>query len=255
MTRHQGSNTLETVYMPFLPYGKRANIVEITPLVSTRTAREARGEPFHIMPYSTLIACMGTNWSPGSRLAVENMAKHTAASGIMTKMYEIPDLCYIEGDALGTMRNEAYVKAMQEGWEFILYVDNDVLPDPDTLISLLGSRMELVVPIPEFRVPDSDMASIDHALTVHKMERDQGLAVIRSSVISFVLAEMTVFNRWDTGDFWDNAIGAHEAHHFAKFRNHGHRLFVDTNVVVPILKPPHFPLDHRPETSDPLWKR
>ena len=207
---------------------------------ATKLLHEARldqGRPSHVSPGSTLIAAMGQHWHPGSMETVIAMAQHTADAGYEICCYEEHDRCYLPYDAMGVMRNLAYMKALEEGWEYLLYVDNDVLPNQDALVKLLQRPVPIVSPI----IVYSDGEA--HGLTMPLMERNRGLAMVTSCVLSFLLVRATVFLPWASGGFWENPLGADESYHFAKLRMTGHMPFVDSDVVVACQSPPHYPLD------------
>ena len=195
------------------------------------------GDTTHVSPYSTLIAAMGNYWAPGSLEAVKNMAKATFEQGYEVCLYEEFDRCYRPFDAIGSMRNMAYLRAIREGWEYLLYVDNDVLPEPDVLVRLLHLRVPIITPIVYYADGEA------HDLSMPLLERGRGLAMIGSCVLSFVLFRTAVFLPWATGTFWGNAIGDDEGYHFAKLEMSGQRPFGDTDVQVLCQNPPHYPLD------------
>lgn len=210
--------------------------------------REAQGFPPHVAPFSVLVVCVGNHYEPGVFDAIREMCDYTHAQGPQVTLYEQPDLCFNWGDALGTMRNEAMMKALSEGYEFLLYVDNDVIPPREALWTMMRKYVGICLPIPEYADGEH------HNLSVTRMERNAGMAMVRSSIISFVLFKTAVFESWRHIPFWENALGAHEEYHFNRLRAHGHQPFVDTSVVVKILKPPHFPLEHKPQPKgNGLW--
>ena len=131
----------------------------------------------------------------------------------------------------------AYMKAIREGWENILYIDNDVLPPESALVKLLKHPIPIVSPI----IVYSD--GLDHGLTMPKMQQNAGLVMVTSCVLSFLLLKTIVFLPWALGGFWDNALGSDESYHFAQLYQAGHYPFVDTDVVVTCQSPPHYPLD------------
>ena len=191
----------------------------------------------HVSPFSTLIAAMGNYWAPGCLEAVQDMEKHTAKSARYDVcLYEERDRCDLDFDAMGSMRNEAYLKALREGWEYILYIDNDVLPMKDALVRLLGRFVPIISPIVSY----ADGHTYD--LFVPSLERNKGMVMIGSCVLSFLLIRTTVFFPWALGGFWGNALGDDEEYHFHKFEMSGHHVFIDTDVEVVCQNPPHFPL-------------
>ena len=188
----------------------------------------------HCRPWSILIAAMGCHWKPGSWQRVLDMMHHTQAQGYYVALQEIMDRCKEPYDALGAMRNEALMKARQ-GFEWILYVDNDVLPEKDALIRMLNWDMPIVAPWVE--EPGSGKP-----LHGPSPQKNSGLRQIRWCVLSMLLFRTAVFNSFIGGEFWNNAIGADEGYHFQKLWDVGHRPYLDTNVQVPVAQIPTYPL-------------
>lgn len=206
-------------------------------LSDLRKERRDLGLPDHVAPFSVLIAAMGHHWHPGCFEAVYEMAKTTADEGYSVTFYQEQDRCYQPYDGLGIMRNLSYMRAIREGYEFLLYVDNDVSPEPDSLLRLLRRCVPVVSPVVVYA--DGQ----DHGLSMPKMERGLGLALVSSCVLSFLLFQTAVFFPFATAPFWQDALGADEAYHFAKLAIGGHRPFVDTDTVVTCVSGPHYPLD------------
>ena len=196
--------------------------------------------PTHVSPGSTLIAAIGQHWHPESFEAVEEMALTTAKAGYDICFYEEHDRCYHRFDAIGLMRNMAYMKAIREGWEYLLYVENDVIPKPDALIQLL-KHPELPVVSPIIRYADGD----SHGQTLPEFKDNSGVFMITSCVTSFLLFQTAVFLPWALGGFWESVIGADELYYFTKMAQTGIRPFIDTSVEVIVLEGPHYPLDNK----------
>ena len=206
---------------------------------------DARISP-HLSPFSTLVFAMGNYWKPGCLDAVLKMLKYTHEYGYEVALYEERDRCFSPYDALGTMRNIGYMKAIEEGWEFILYVDNDVRPAEDVLVRLLQRYVPIVSP--KIVYVDGQ----NHGLDMPRMPEGKGLALIGSCVLSCLLVKTSVFLPWANGGFWGNAIGDDEEYHFRRLALTGHRPFVDTDIVVECVEPPHFPLDKRKEIDSQM---
>ena len=197
------------------------------------------GRPKHISPNSTLIACMGNHWKGNSYERVKAMADFAWKEGYLVTMYEEHDCCYRPYDALGVMRNSAYAKSILEGFEYILYCDNDVQPKPDALVKLLRDMVPIVSPVITYADGQA------HGMTMPLLPRNQGILMVTSCVLSFLLFKTAVFLPFSHIPFWQDAIGADEEYHFRRLAMLGHYPFVDTNVEVVCLDPPHFPLDDK----------
>ena len=200
-------------------------------------AREKLALARHVAPYSTFVAAMGNHWREGCYDAVKAMCKRTWDAGYIVTMSEQQDRCFQPYDGLGVMRNLAYMRAISEGYEYILYVDNDVKPEPETLLKLLRRHVSIISPVILFA------DGLDHGLTMPKMPRMRGLAVVKSCVLSFLLFKTSVFFPWSATSFWDNPLGADEDYHFRRLAMAGHFPFVDTDISVMTMDAPHFPLD------------
>ncbi len=197
----------------------------------------------HIAPYSVLIACMGNHWEPGCREAVWDMYQETFKAGYLPTFYEQKDMCYEPFDAIGSMRNAAYHKAVSEGHEYLCYVDNDIQPPPDALVNLMRSHLPIVAPA--LRFADGETYGLASATAEGEMA-----AMVHSVVLSMLVFRTAIFRPLG-GEFWENARGADEAYHFEKLDMlTGHRPFLFPSVQVKVIKPPHFPLDNRPAGVD-----
>src|SRR3989304_6070438 len=72
----------------------------------------------HLRPDSVLIACIGNHWAPGSWQRVADMMMETNKQGYACWLAEIQNRCFNPLDALGTMRNEAWLQAANPGTEW-----------------------------------------------------------------------------------------------------------------------------------------
>ena len=222
--------------------------VETKHIAELREAHRLMGRPEHVSPFSVLIAAMSNNWAPGCFEAVWAMHEYTFKTGYQTTFLEEHDRCFQPYDALGTMRNNIYMKALAEGYEFLCYVDNDVAPPPDALVRLMRRYLPVVFPL--VRWPGNEW--VHERLEVGRVEEGQGLAYATASVLSMVVFQTRVFFPWASTPFWSDAIGADEGFHFRRLELSGIRPFVDTDVVVDCVKPPSFPLDERKSLKRPV---
>ena len=191
-----------------------------------------------IRPDSVLVTAMGSHWVPGAWAKVADMLTHTNRCGVYCGLNEMLDRCKEPYDAIGTMRNEAIMVASNEGWEWLLYIDNDVFPEPDYLIRLLSHQLPIVAPF---------VAEPGSGKPLHgpPLEPGTGLKLAKWCVWSMVLFRVAVFNAWAPGTFWSDAIGADEGLHFQKLWGVGHRLFIDTNTQLQVGRRPLYPLAYK----------
>lgn len=211
---------------------------------SDREFNERRLEQswLHNRPFSVFVAAMGSHWKPGCWQHVIDMVHYTNENGYYCAFEEIMDRCFNPYDALGAMRNEALMRAAQ-GYEWLLYVDNDIMPKPDMLIRLLSWDQPIIAPY----VVEPGTGKVLHG-PIHA--KYSGLQQARWCVLSMLLFRTTVFNA--TGpEFWNNAVGADEGYHFQKLWHYGHRPYIDTNLILPVASVPTYPLaTNRMEEQD-----
>ena len=185
-------------------------------------------------PDSVMIATMGSHWEPGAWHKVMDMTKATIAAGHRTAFVELQDRCFNPYDALGSMRNEAILMAQNAGFEWLCYLDNDVLPEPDTLLRLLNRQLPVIAPY----VVEPGTGTKLHG---PYREPNSGVQPVRWTVLSMLLFHTNVFH--STGpQFWRDAIGADEGYHFQVLYYYGHRLHLDTDVQVATTSRPNYPL-------------
>ena len=189
----------------------------------------------HIRPNSVLVAAMGNHWRQGSWNKILDMVEHTQEAGVYCALSEIQDRCFNPYDALGTMRNEAILTALGEGFQYLCYIDNDVKPEKDYLLKLLQWQMPIVAP---FVVEPGTGAKL---FGPGELQVNTGLQRAKWAVLSMLLFNTSIF-RSIGAEFWSNAIGADEGYHFNKLHYYGYYLYVDTAVQLEVGGRPLYPL-------------
>lgn len=188
----------------------------------------------HVRPDSVLVAAMGNHWPEGAWHRVVDMILETNRRGVYAALSEVQDRCFDPYDSLGTMRNEAILEAQYEGFEWLLYVDCDIRPEPDTILRLLAWQMPIVAPLVVEPGTGKPLHGPAHAA-------NGGLKPAKWCVLSMLLFRTTVFNC--TGPrFWGDAIGADEGYHFKTLWLYGHRPWIDTNTQLVVGGKPTYPL-------------
>ena len=206
----------------------------------------------HIRPDSVLICPMGYYYPPGCWQKICDMMMFTQSQGLHVGMQELQDRCFNPYDALGTMRNEAIMIAQNEGFEWLLYLDNDVMPDRDCLLRLLNWQLPIVSPYVAEPGTGRRLFGPD-------WNPNQGIRPAKWTVLSMLLMRTSVFNCMGTPSrFWSDAIGADEGYHFQTLWHYGHQPWVDTNTQLVTAGGPHYPLSSNrlnPEQRRELWER
>lgn len=209
----------------------------------------------HCSPNSVYIAAIGNHWREKSWAHVMNMMHAAQEAGIMCVLEELQDRCLNPYDGLGTMRNEAWLKAEMGGYEWLLYVDNDILPPADALIRLIKRQVPIIAPyVEEPPKPTGEPIRVLHGPT---FERFTGMHVVKWHVLSMFLMRTALLRPWG-GSFWSDAPGADEGFHSQKlYTLTGVQPLVDTECVVAVAAPPTYPLTvHKlpPEEKEAFWQ-
>lgn len=188
----------------------------------------------HIRPNSVLVAAMGNHWRGPAWNKVIDMVDYTQGQGVYCAMSEIQDRCFQPYDALGTMRNEAILQALGEGFQYICYIDNDVQPEQDCLIKLLNWGMPITAPYIVEPGTGKGMFGPD-------LKPATGLQRAKWCVLSMLLFQTSIFRQIGP-EFWRDAIGADEGYHFQKLAYYGYPLFIDTGLQLVVGGRPLYPL-------------
>ena len=200
----------------------------------------------HSRPNSVMVCAMGNHWAPGSWQRVQEMVQYTNEFGYYVSFEEVMDRCKEPNDALGAMRNEAIFKAMQ-GFEYLCYIDTDVMPEKETLVRLLHRQMPVTAPMVHepgtgkpLHGPGPEAGVVAYS----------GLKPMRWFVLSMMLWHTGIFRA--TGpEFWNDSIGADEGYHFQKLWAWGYRPYMDTDIQLQVANRPTYPLaTNRMEDAD-----
>jgi len=188
--------------------------------------------PITIRPNSVYVAAIGCHWTPGAWQKVVDMVQYTGEHGICCWLVEFPDLCVtMPYDAIGNLRDSACLAALDAGFEWVLLIDNDVLPEPDMLVKLVNWGMPITVPL-----------MIDHERNVTSSGPNypvnSGLRRIKWSALSCVLIWTKVLNCFPNGTLFTSLQVEYEF--FNKLLHYGHRAYIDTNTELKLASPPGY---------------
>ena len=192
----------------------------------------------HSRPGSTLIAPMGNHWGPGAWQHVMDMMKFALDAGYHVEFQEIQDRCFEYADALGTMRNEAGLIAQNRGLEWTLLYENDIWPPANALVDMVEwfprTRANLIAPY---------IVETGSGMPLHGPDvgANTGFQWMKWSVLSMLLIKTSVLARYP-GGFWRDCLGADEGYHFQQWYLDGYYLGMATDLQVPCLRRPQYPL-------------
>ncbi len=223
---------------------KDAQMIQIKSFISEGEAEWARKQVDrpHAHPGSVLVASIGAMYDPGCWQRIVDMVMLTQAKGLKCWMEEILPM-KSEADMLvdiGSMRDMAALRASNNGFEWVCFVDSDILPEPDALVKLMETGLPIVVPyIIE--------PGVGELLGDPKYKKGQGVRPMRWVCASMLLMRTNVFNcpnitfRFNHGD----ELFFQQLWHF------GHRPYMHTDVEVKVTRPPQ---RAGGKTWDERWK-
>jgi len=142
----------------------------------------------NIQPNSVYVATMGNLWEPGCKEAVREMVAYTNAQGMRCWYREINvGFPLFPNPAMNSARRYASLLAKNGGWHWVLFCDNDVKPEPDTLVKLVSHDLPVIVPY---------VTNPDNGRFVGGPEvpQNSGLMPLLWHCSSFQLFECNIFN-------------------------------------------------------------
>ena len=201
-----------------------------------RVFKSQHFRPAHIRAGSTIVAPIGVMWSPGAWQKTVDMVVKSNKVGVCTWLHEMVDInAGIPYAHLNTMRDTACMYAHDTGFEWVLLIENDALPEEDLLVRLLNWDMPVVVPY----IVDEVLA---RPICAPFYKPKSGLQPVQWSVFTCMLINTRVLNCFPFSQpFADVAI---ESGLFNKLRHFGHKVYQDTNTELKIAKRPCYPVDH-----------
>lgn len=220
--------------------------------------RQANYKWLHAAPDSVLVCAIGNAWQGESWAKLMDMLQFSHEHGIKITFQELQNRCFEPYDSLGTMRNEAFAMAQNSGHEYLMMVDNDVLPEKDTLFRLLKRDEYLISPyVEEPQQVDQQTGAMLPRRVLHGpvFEMYTGVRKVKWNVLSMMLWK-TQFIRVLGPTFWENAIGADEGLHSQKmYQAAGLYWQVDTDVVLEVAGTPLYPLTvKKSDKYEEVWQ-
>lgn len=203
----------------------------------------------HIHPGSTLVAPMGNLWTPGAWQRVLDMVMESNRQGHLTWLEEMPDSRGELPYAANPMQHDmAHIRARNAGMEYVLMLDCDVEPEPDTLVRLMRHELPIIVP---FMKDEGNSKNLGREISYGNppWEKDSGIRPVQWATLSFLLIRSNVFNCFGGGPVFGGSLT--ERPFFERLWYYGHRAYMDTSVEVKG-RAPSFPGDM---DFDERWER
>jgi hypothetical protein len=221
--------------------------------------RQASHQWDHASPRSVLVGAVGNSWKEDSKgwARVTEMCEYAKNEfSAVVLLQEFQDRCFEPYDALGTMRNEIMTHAIAGGFEFVMMIDNDVMPTEDTLVRLMMHDEPIIAPYVEEPIDPENPAGPRRVLHGPFREPHQGTYKVKWHVLSMVLYK-TVFAASLGTDFWQDSIGGDEGYHYAKmYAQSGVQPRVDSDIVLKVGGKPLYPLTvKKSDQYEEEWQR
>ena len=191
------------------------------------------------------IECIGPHFMDGVMDGIIRNGLYANKRGYEIQIEVIHDISIHPNEGVNMMRNWACMAALNSGAEYLFMVDNDyLLDDPTTLYTLLNEGKHMVIPwVDQSLIYPSEEAA--EGATRRHIERlgyplvypDQGLVPLEWHSINCILIDTLVFRLVGTQLFTGPLITNHEDYIFLNLRNHGVKLWQQTNAKVKVLRP------------------
>lgn len=189
-------------------------------------------KPSHIRPDSTCVIAIGNNWSPGAWQKTVDMVLHTNKQGVCCWLYEMTDtFAKLPYSNVNAMRDFGCLYANNAGFEWVLILENDALPEKDMLMRLLDRQTPVLVPWIWDEVKEASVANPAY-------NRNMGLKPIHWAAFTCILMSCRMLNTFpDCAPFQDIAG---EIGFYNRLGHFGHTAFQDTDVELKIAVPPTY---------------
>jgi len=187
----------------------------------------------HGNPNSMLITPIGSMWEDGAYYHTKNMMMGVRKAGFMAWLAEINDsYCTAPYANLSAMRDDAMLRAQTLGVEWLLLIETDALPEPDTALKLVAAEAPVIAPIIIHPKTERGLGIPGYAAGV-------GVKPVRWVPTTMLLIRAGVL-RCPEVRFGTTTT---EGEFFRRLAHYNHQAFIHTDVILPIARPPSdFPL-------------
>lgn len=189
----------------------------------------------HAHPNSVTICVIGPSYSEGAYERIRTMGLYLEWLGYECWFEEImDDGADIPGTATITpMRDIAILAGLSRGTEWIVTVDADAQPEPDTIAKLLSHDRAVISPI----IVDPETGT---AYGFPAYSPNSGVVPVRWCLHTLVLWRATIFNCLGISS---QVTSPTEESLTRKLWYYGHRWWLDTYTELKVSRPPTFPGD------------
>jgi hypothetical protein len=146
--------------------------------------------------------------------------------------FQVLDFNIYEGSWISHQREKTILDALKEDWSHVLFIDDDMGFNPDTLHRLAGRRVPLVGCNYRKRRPPAEFLAKRNGKIIETTDETSGLEPVDFMGFGFFLAEMNVFrnipqpwfdSQWQGGGDYSTE----DAYFMTKARDHGYEVLLD----------------------------
>ncbi|MBU1349391.1 hypothetical protein KJ781_04965 [Patescibacteria group bacterium] len=186
-----------------------------------------------LSPDSICIYSIGYNWIPGAWQKVVDMVDYTIKQNICCWLMEHRDFCVrLPGtEVVQEIRDCGCQFALDRGFEWVMLVENDIMPEPDLALRLIKWDMPVVVPY----MRDKQM---DRVLSNPQYKPNNGLRRIQWSVLSCILIDTKILNCFPRGMPFGGTSS--EPLFFNRLFHYGIRAYQDTDIELEVPRSPSY---------------
>ncbi len=204
----------------------------VTPEEAARITRFKGAKIPRVRPDAIYVIAIGTSWEPGAWQKVMDMVAYTNEHGFACWFKEIEDsMSQLPYAAINPMRNDACMTAVNSGCEWLLLVENDILPEPDLLLKLMNWNAPVVFPYCIDEETGKPLASPTYKPNI-------GLQPLQWAVFSCILMKTNVLHCFPECAPFKDVL--RESWFFNKLVYYGHQGHVDTNTPLKLATKPTY---------------
>lgn len=197
-----------------------------------------------IRPDSVYVFAIGVGWVPGAWQKVIDMVEYTNKAGVCCWFTEMADTnTEIPYTNLPTMRDMAFLYASDMGFQWVMLIENDALPEKDMIIKLIDWNMPVVVPLIMDKVANVPICRPQPKVNT-------GLKIVKWAPMTCLLMETAVLNCFPTNTPCGNMTT--ESCFYQRLRHYGHKTYIDTDTVLETARNPQYTGDLK--SLDELWE-
>ena len=191
----------------------------------------------HSSPGSVYVVAVGNRWKKDNKkgidceVLVRNMCTYTQERGYKVGFEEVPVwFGMFPNPAVAAARESGYLHAKSAGLEYTLFIDNDIMPEPNLLVDLLDFNVPMITPM----VIDTKS---ENMIGGPQREKNSGVYNQKWASMSFLLVKTALLDLPGVKFVETDTEGLF----YQRFAVWGHTVHIDTASVLHTFTPPTRP--------------